>query len=42
MSAQPMAEDMGDEFITVHTADHVTTVTINRPERMNALHLHAV
>jgi enoyl-CoA hydratase/carnithine racemase len=29
---------MGYEFINVANADHVTTVTINRPEVMNALH----
>ena len=32
---------MNYEFIKVETADHITTVTINRPERMNALHPHA-
>ena len=26
------------EFCTVDTADHIMTVTINRPERLNALH----
>lgn len=29
---------MSYEFITVESSDHVTLVTINRPERMNALH----
>ena len=29
---------MGYEFIEVEKKDHITTVTINRPERMNALH----
>ena len=29
---------MGYEFIEVETKAHITTVTINRPERMNALH----
>ena len=29
---------MGYEYIEVEKNDHVTTVTINRPERMNALH----
>ncbi|MBT6274655.1 MAG: enoyl-CoA hydratase, partial [Chromatiales bacterium] len=32
---------MAYEFITVEAADHITTVTINRPERMNALHPYA-
>ena len=26
------------EFCLVDKADHITTVTINRPERLNALH----
>ncbi|MEE8176542.1 MAG: enoyl-CoA hydratase-related protein, partial [Acidobacteriota bacterium] len=26
------------QFVKVETADHITTVTINRPEVMNALH----
>ncbi|MGH1358001.1 MAG: enoyl-CoA hydratase-related protein [Burkholderiaceae bacterium] len=30
------------EFITVETTGHVTTVTINRPKSMNALHPYAV
>lgn len=29
---------MGYEFIEVETADHITTVKMNRPEVMNALH----
>jgi crotonobetainyl-CoA hydratase len=29
---------MAYEFITVEKADHITTLTINRPEVMNALH----
>jgi enoyl-CoA hydratase/carnithine racemase len=29
---------MAYQFITVATADHITTVTLNRPEVMNALH----
>jgi len=29
---------MGYEFITVEKKDHLTILTINRPERMNALH----
>ena len=29
---------MGYEYIEVEKNDHVTTVTINRPEHMNALH----
>lgn len=29
---------MSREFCIVETADHITTVTINRPERLNALH----
>jgi len=29
---------MGYEFITVEKKDHVTTVTINRPDVMNAIH----
>lgn len=29
---------MGYEFIEVETADHIMTVTMNRPEVMNALH----
>ena len=33
---------MSYEFIEVSTSDHVTTVTINRPRVMNALHPHAV
>ena len=32
---------MTHEFIVVEQADPVTTVTINRPERMNALHPYA-
>ena len=32
---------MGYEFIEVSTSDHVTTVTINRPQVMNALHPQA-
>jgi enoyl-CoA hydratase/carnithine racemase len=26
------------EYCTVETADHITTITLNRPERLNALH----
>ncbi|MEM7407056.1 MAG: enoyl-CoA hydratase-related protein [Pseudomonadota bacterium] len=33
---------MSYEFLLVEQRDHVTTVTINRPERMNALHPYAV
>ena len=33
---------MSYEYIEVSTADHVTTVTINRPQVMNALHPYAV
>ena len=33
---------MSYEFIEVSTSDHVTTVRINRPQVMNALHPHAV
>lgn len=33
---------MAYEFIEVSREGHVTTVTINRPERMNALHPLAV
>ena len=33
---------MSYEFIEVSTSDNVTTVTINRPQVMNALHPHAV
>ena len=33
---------MSHEFIEVSTSEHVTTVTINRPQVMNALHPHAV
>ena len=33
---------MSYEFIEVSTTDHVTTVTMNRPQVMNALHPHAV
>ena len=33
---------MSYEFIEVSTSDHVTAVTINRPQVMNALHPHAV
>ena len=33
---------MSYEFILVEHRDHITTVTINRPERMNALHPYAV
>ncbi len=33
---------MSYEFIEVSTSGHVTTVTINRPRVMNALHPHAV
>ena len=33
---------MSYEHIEVSTADHVTTVTINRPQVMNALHPYAV
>lgn len=29
---------MAFEYVTVETDKHITTVTINRPERMNALH----
>ena len=29
---------MTTEHCTVETADHIMTVTINRPERLNALH----
>lgn len=29
---------MAYQFITVDSADHITTITINRPEVMNALH----
>ena len=29
---------MTTEFCTVDTADHIMTVTINRPDRLNALH----
>ena len=32
---------MSYEFIEVSTSDHVTTVTINRPQVMNALHPYA-
>jgi len=32
---------MPHEFIIVERDDHITTVTINRPERMNALHPYA-
>jgi enoyl-CoA hydratase/carnithine racemase len=32
---------MTHEFIKVESADHITTITINRPERMNALHPYA-
>ncbi|NKC16334.1 MAG: enoyl-CoA hydratase [Gammaproteobacteria bacterium] len=32
---------MAYEFITVQSSDHITTVTIDRPERMNALHPYA-
>jgi enoyl-CoA hydratase/carnithine racemase len=32
---------MSYEFIIVEQSDHITTVTINRPERMNALHPYA-
>ena len=32
---------MAYEFIQVEKENHITTVTINRPERMNALHPHA-
>ena len=32
---------MGFEFIRVEKTAHVTTVTFNRPERMNALHPYA-
>ena len=33
---------MSYEFIEVSTSDHITTVTIDRPRVMNALHPHAV
>ena len=33
---------MSYQYIEVSTSDHVTTVTINRPQVMNALHPHAV
>lgn len=32
---------MSYEFINVDQSNHITTVTINRPERMNALHPYA-
>ena len=32
---------MSYEFIEVSTADHLTTVTINRPQVMSALHPYA-
>ncbi|MCH9671968.1 MAG: enoyl-CoA hydratase/isomerase family protein [Gammaproteobacteria bacterium] len=32
---------MTHEFVKVDKSNHITTVTINRPERMNALHPHA-
>jgi len=34
-------KSMRYEFIEVSTSDHVTTVTINRPQVMNALHPYA-
>ena len=43
MDATELKRDsMSYEFIEVSTSDHVTTVTINRPQVMNALHPHAV
>ena len=32
---------MSYEFINVDQSNHITTVNINRPERMNALHPYA-
>ena len=40
-AAESKRDSMSYEFIEVSTSDHVTTVTINRPQVMNALHPHA-